>query len=114
MELTNQKLNHVFENSGLSQIKFGKIIGFSQPHVLALLKSKNELRFSELNRIGNLFGISYDIVLKSDVNDFKMSLIEELKKLEISLIKEFSKEKDYDSKKLLEQKIDAIKTLLDN
>lgn len=109
---TNDIFITAFNNSGLSQSNFAKAIGRSQPVIHCYLKKNYELRYSEFKRYMKFFGFEFDIVVKNDIQNFESKEI--LRKLEISLIKEFSKETDYEAKKLLDKKIEAIKIILDN
>ena len=107
---TNDIFIETFNTFEISQGKFAKIVSVSQPNIHAYLNKQFELRFSEFQRYMKVFNMEYDIVCISDSEQIELK--SELRKLEIKLIKAFSKEKDYDLKKKLDLKIDAIKTLL--
>lgn len=108
---TNDIFIKAFNNSGFSQKKFGNIVGKTQPNIFSYIHKKFEIRYSEFERYMRVLGQEYEIVLKKDRNN--LELFEELKKLEVKLIKEFSMENDYEKKLSLNKKIDAIKILID-
>ena len=107
---TNDIFIEAFNTSQYSQGKFAKLLSVSQPNIHAYLNKQFELRFSEFQRYMKLFDMEYDIVCIKDTN--QINLFSELRKLEVKFIKDFSKEKDYELKKQLDLKIEAIKTLL--
>jgi len=109
---TTEIFREAFENSGMSQKQFGEKVFISQPHIHHILKGNIEITLSSFKKYMKVFGMEYDIVLVKDIHHNELSML--LKKLEVDLIKKFSKEKDYDHKKLLDKKIEAVKLLLDN
>lgn len=110
-----QKTTEIFkkalESSKMSHSEFAKIMSMSQPNISSYVKGDFEIRLSLFQRFMKVFGMEYDLVLVKDENQY--STISDLINLEIKLIKEFSKETDYEAKKVLDKKIEAIKTLLD-
>ena len=108
---TNELFIKAFEQSGLNQIQFSKLINKSQPNTWAYLNNIHEIRYSEFERYMNILGQKFEIQIKEDKKN--LDLIYELKKKEISLIKEFSKENEYEKKYIIQKKIEAIKILID-
>lgn len=110
-----QKTNEIFKNalasSKMTHSEFAKRVNMSQPNISDYVKNKFEIRLSLFQVFMKVFGMEYDLVLVKDENQY--STISDLRNLEIKLIKEFSKETDYEAKKVLDKKIEAIKTLLD-
>lgn len=109
---TTEIFKQAFESSGISQVKFAKLVNLTQPSINAQLSGTNEIRLSSFEKYMKVFGMEYDIVCTKDKNN--INAVPFLKKMEIDLIKQFSKETDYESKKLLDKKIEAVKLLLDN
>ena len=110
---TNKWLKELVNDTELTQREFAKKIGCSQAHLFSLIHSEAELKFSKLQRIGEVFNVEYEIRVVKDSNTFEFDLIKSLKSTEVKLIKEFSKETYFDKKLDLHKKIEAIKVLLD-
>jgi transcriptional regulator with XRE-family HTH domain len=108
---TNDIFKEALENSKISHTKFAKLVRMSQPNISEYVKDKFELRLSLFERFMKELGLEYDLVLVKDKHQY--STISDLRNLEIKLIKQFSKETDYEIKKVLDKKIEAIKVLLD-
>ena len=108
---TNELFIKAFEQSGLTQSQFSRLINKSQPNIWAYLNNVHEIRYSEFERYMDILGQKFDIQIKEDKKEF--DLIYELIKKEITLIKEFSKENEYEKKYILQKKIEAIKLLID-
>ncbi len=108
---TNKFFIKVFESSNLNQRQFGELVFRTQPAISEHLNNVRELTYSELERYMSALGLECEINIKKDENF--LNLIHELKLLEVKLIKEFSKEVDYEKKYALDKKIQAIKVLID-
>jgi len=108
---TTEIFKKALESSGMSQSKFAKLADMTQPTIFTHLTGINEMKLSIFQKYMRVFGMEYDIVCVKDENN--LDLVPLLKKLEIDLIKQFSKETDYEVKYKLDKKIEAIKILLD-
>ena len=108
---TTEIFKKAFESSGISQSKFARLVNLSQPSIYNQLVGTHEIKLSSFQKYMRVFGIEYDIVCVKDENN--LDLVPLLKKLEIDLIKQFSKETDYEIKYKLDKKIEAVKILLD-
>lgn len=108
---TTEIFKQSFESSEISQSKFARLMGLTQPTIFSHLTGINEIKLSLFQKYMIVFGLEYDLVCVKDENN--LNSVPFLKKLEIDLIKQFSKETDYETKFKLHKKIEAVKILLD-
>jgi len=108
---TTEIFKEALTASKISQSAFARRVGMSQPNIHEYLKGEYEIRLSVFEMFMKELGMEYDLVLVKDKNE--LNALFDLRSLEIKLIKEFSKETDYEAKKILDRKIEAIKILLD-
>ena len=64
---TNELFIKAFEQSGLNQSQFSRLINKSQPNIWAYLNNVHEIRYSEFERYMDILGQKFDIQIKEDV-----------------------------------------------